>query len=183
MGKGGEDLTAAWTTTNGSGIKSHVLTCSFGFVLAALVVAANVHDTGGAGILLERAAEDGWDFDRIKVDGIYAGPRMETATHRHGMDVQVSSKPPQSSGFMPLPIRWCVEATLDTQTNRYRRLARNLEQDEASAEDVFHIAAFSRVLRNRAEKSPPFPLPNQIGSESPQSAPTAICRDCELRLP
>jgi hypothetical protein len=31
------------------GIKRHVMTCSRGFVLAALVTAANVHDTQAAG--------------------------------------------------------------------------------------------------------------------------------------
>jgi len=129
------------------GIKRHVLTCSLGFVLAALVTTANVHDTKAAGILLDRAAEDGWDLDRIKVDGIYVGPRMDAAAHHHGLDVQVSSKPPQSPGFTPLPIRWRIEATFGTQTNRYRRLTRNLEQNEAAAEDAVQIAAFNRVLR------------------------------------
>ena len=36
------------------GIKRHVLTCSFGFVLAVLVSAANLHDTHGLEPLLER---------------------------------------------------------------------------------------------------------------------------------
>lgn len=63
------------------------------------------------------------------------------------LDVQVSSKPPQSAGFTPLPIRWRIEATFGTQTNRYRRLTRNLEQDTVAAEDAVQIAAFNRVLR------------------------------------
>ncbi len=119
---------------------------------AAVVAAANVHDTKAAGILLDRAAQDGWNLDRIKVDGIHVGQRMDDAAHRHwhrghGADVQVSSKPLQSTGFTPLPIHWRIEATFGTRTNRYRRQTRNLEQDAAAAEDAVHIAAFSRVLR------------------------------------
>ena len=39
------------------GIKRRVLTCSRGFVLAALVTAANVHDTQAAGWLFDRAQD------------------------------------------------------------------------------------------------------------------------------
>jgi putative transposase len=40
------------------GIKRHGLTCSFDFVLAVLVSAANLHDTHGLEPLLERAADE-----------------------------------------------------------------------------------------------------------------------------
>ena len=128
------------------GIKRHVLTCSLGFVLAVAVTAANVHDTRAVGTLLDRAAEDGWDLARVKVDGAYAGPRVDAAADRHGLDVQVSTKDRSVEGFAPLPLRWRVEATFGTQTNRYRRLTRNLEQSEAAAEDAIHIASFQRAI-------------------------------------
>ena len=48
------------------GIKRHVLTCSFGFVLAVLVSAANLHDTHGLAPLLARAAEAGWNLSRSR---------------------------------------------------------------------------------------------------------------------
>ena len=48
------------------GIKRHLLTCSFGFVLAVLVSAANLHDTHGLEPLLDRAAEAGWDLRRSR---------------------------------------------------------------------------------------------------------------------
>jgi putative transposase len=134
------------------GIKRHVLTCSLGFVLGVLVTAANVHDTKAAGVLLDRVAKDGWALERIKVDGIYIGPRIEEAACRNGLDVQVSSKDQLVPGFSPLPIRWRIEATFGTQTNRYRRLTRNLEQDEKAAEDAVEIAAFHRILRAYARE-------------------------------
>ncbi|WP_207436382.1 transposase, partial [Sabulibacter ruber] len=118
-----------------------------GSVLGVLFTAANAPDTKPAGILLDRAAEKGWNLDRIKVDGIYVGARMDAAAERHGLDVQVTTRDPQAQGFKPVPIRWRIEATFGTQTNRYRRLTRNLEQDESAAEDAVEIAAFDRALR------------------------------------
>jgi putative transposase len=129
------------------GIKRHVLTCSLGFVLAVLVTAANLHDTAAVAILLDRAAADGWAPQRLKVDGIYVGPRMAAAAERHGLDVQVASRAPDTKGFTPLPLRWRIEATFGTQTNRYRRLTRNLEQSPTAAEDAVAIANCHRVLR------------------------------------
>ena len=115
-------------------------------MLAVLVTAANVHDTQAAGVLLDRAAEDGWNLARLKVDGSYVGPRMEQAAQRHKLDVQVSSKAPKATGFTPLPVRWRIEATFGTQTSRYRCLTRNLEHSDRAAEDAVNIAAFRRVL-------------------------------------
>lgn len=132
------------------GIKRHVLTCSLGFVLGVLVTPANVHDTQAAGVLLDRAAQDGWRPERIKVDGIYRGARMAAAARPHAVDVQISSRPPEAKGFTPVPLRWRIEATFGTQTNRYRRLTRNLEQSPAAAENAVEIANFRRVLRSYA---------------------------------
>lgn len=129
------------------GIKRHVLTCSVGVVLAVLVTTANVHDTKAAEILLDRPAENGWALDRIKVDGIYVGPRIDAAAQRHDLDIEVSTRDPKAKGFTPLPLRWPIEATFGTQTDRYRRLTRNLEQDEMAAEDAVEIANCHRVVR------------------------------------
>jgi putative transposase len=129
------------------GIKRHVLTCSFGFVLAVLVSTANLHDTHGLAPLLERAGEAGWDLRRIKVDAIYAGPTIRAAADRHRVDVQVSVRDPVARGFAPLPVRWRIEATFGTLTNRHRRLTRNLEQSADAAENIVEIANLRRVLR------------------------------------
>jgi putative transposase len=137
------------------GIKRHALTCALGFLLVVLVTAANLHDTAAAEPLLDRAAEDGWAPERVKVDGIYIGPRMAAAAARHDLDVQVSSKEAGVKGFKPLPVRCRIEATFGTLTNRYRRLTRNLEQSPEAAEDAVHIANFHRILRNYNREEPP----------------------------
>jgi len=129
------------------GIKRHVLTCSLGFVLGVLVTPANVHDTAAAGVLLDRVFQDGWSPRRVKVDGIYTGARMDAAAARHGLEVQVSTRPKDVKGFMPLSVRWRIEATFGTQTNRYRHLTRNLTQSPTAAEDAVQLANCHRVLK------------------------------------
>ena len=129
------------------GIKRHVLTCSLGFVLAVLVTAANVHDTQPVAALLALAAQGGWTIERVKVDGIYIGPRMAQAATDHGVDVQVTTRDANVKGFKPLPLRWRIEATFGTLANRWRRLTRNLEQSPAAAEDGVTIANCHRLLR------------------------------------
>lgn len=135
------------------GVKRHVLTCSLGFVLAVLVTAANVHDTQAAELLLDRAAQDGWAVERVKVDGIYMGSRMARAAEAHNVDVQVTTRERDATGFEPLPLRWRVEATFGSMSNRWHRLTRNLEQSPEAAEDAVSIANCHRLLRayNRPE--------------------------------
>jgi putative transposase len=86
-------------------ISPTVLTCSLGFVLAVVVTAANVHDTKAAGLVLDQAAENGWAPERLKVDGIYTGERMNAAAERHDVEVDVSTRPGDAAGFTPLPLR------------------------------------------------------------------------------
>ena len=78
---------------------------------------------------------------------MYVGAQMTAAAERHALDVQVSSPAAGAKGFQPLPLRWRIEATFGTQTNRYRRLTRNLEQSPTAAEDAVEIANFHHVLR------------------------------------
>jgi putative transposase len=96
---------------------------------------------------LEQVAETGWKLARVKVDGIYTGPTVRAAEERHGVEVQVSARDPAISGFAPLPLRWRIEATFGTLTNRHRRLTRNLEQSTDAAENLVEIANLRRVLR------------------------------------
>jgi putative transposase len=129
------------------GIKRHVLTCSFGFVLAVFVSAASLHDTHGLAPLLEQADVTGWRLTRVKVDGIYTGPMVRAAAKRHEVEVQVVLHDPASRGFAPLPLRWRIEATFGTLTNRYRRLSRHLEQSADAAANLVEVANLRRVLR------------------------------------
>lgn len=87
------------------GIERHGLTCSLGFVLASLVTAANVHDTQAAGVSLDRAAQAGRHLERIRVDRIYVGARIGAAAEGHDLDVQVTTRARDATGFKPPPLR------------------------------------------------------------------------------
>lgn len=63
------------------------------------------------------------------------------------MAVQVSLRDATTHGFKPLPLRWRIEATFGTLTNRYRRLTRNWEQSADAAENLVEVANLRRVLR------------------------------------
>src|SRR5215204_5931142 len=129
------------------GIKRHVLSCSLGFVLAVVVTPASVHDTKAAEMVLDRAVENGFTIKHAKVDAIYTGPTINAVSGLYKVEFQISTREPEAKGFAPLPLRWRIEATFGTGTNRYRRLTRNLEQQAKSAEDAFELAHFRRILR------------------------------------
>jgi putative transposase len=124
-----------------------VLSCSLGFVLAVVVTPASVHDTKAAELVLDRAVENGFTIERAKVDAIYTGPTIDAVSGLYKVEFQVSTRETGLKGFTPLPLRWRIEATFGTATNRYRRRTRNLEQHAKSAEDAFELAHFRRVLR------------------------------------
>ena len=121
-----------------------------------MVTVANTHDTQPVGALLALAAQNGWSVERVKVDGIYIGTRMAQAAQDHGVDIQVTTsvwpalgrtRDAAVKGFKPLPLRWRIEATFGTLSNRWHRLTRNLEQSPAAAEDAVSIANCHRLLR------------------------------------
>jgi hypothetical protein len=87
------------------GIKRHVLTCSFGIILAVLVTAANVHDSHAFPTLLERSRNAGWSLSQVNVDRIHRGETVETAAARHRVTVQVVAHDPATKDFEPLPSR------------------------------------------------------------------------------
>jgi transposase len=75
------------------------------------------------------------------------GHPLDAVAKRHQVDFQISTRQDRIAGFAPLPLRWRIEATFDTATNRYRRLTRNLEQYARYAENAYEIASFCRVPR------------------------------------
>lgn len=65
--------------------------------------------------------------ERVKVDGDSTGARMVQAAAPHGIEVQASTRDKDAKGFQPLPVRWRIQGTFDTLTDRCHRLTRNLE--------------------------------------------------------
>src|SRR4029077_10706805 len=76
-----------------NGRERHVLTCSAGFLLVAMVTAASVHDKHGPDPLLARAHAARWRLRRLTGDGSYAGEDVAGDAARHGAILTVAARP------------------------------------------------------------------------------------------
>jgi putative transposase len=136
-----------------NGRKRHVLTCSAGFLLAALVTAASVHDKHGVDPLLARSHAAGWNLRRLVGDGSYAGEDVLADAARHGASFVTAARPEPSRGFVPIPLRWRVEQGLGILTTRNRRLVRDWEQLPDVSETMPLVANLRRLIRLIARAS------------------------------
>jgi putative transposase len=130
-----------------NGRKRHVLMCSAGSLLAALVTAASPHDKHGPDPLLTRAPVAGWRLRRLIGDGSCAGDDVAGDAARHGATFRVASRPRQREGFVPIPLRWRVEQGLGILTTRNRRLVRDWEQLPDASETMMIVANLRRLTR------------------------------------
>src|SRR3954471_14037162 len=88
-----------------NGRKRHVLMCSAGFLLVAMVTAACLHDKHGPDPLLAHTHASGWRLRRPIGDGSYAGEDVAGDAARHGAILTVASRPRERAGFVPIPLR------------------------------------------------------------------------------
>src|SRR3954454_1422100 len=130
-----------------NGRKRHVLTCSAGFLLAVLVMAACLHDKHGVDPLLARSHAAGWQLRRLVGDGSYAGEDVAGDAARHGSTFAVAPRPRERAGFVPVPLRWRVEQALGVLTTRNRRLVRDWERLPEVSETVMVVATLRRLTR------------------------------------
>jgi putative transposase len=133
------------------GRKRHLLVDTLGLVLGVLVTAANVPEREGAQNLLSRTL--GWFswLRRMWVDGGYSGPEFAQWVRglRPKLIVEVVKRIEGASGFKVLPRRWVVERTF-AWLMRHRRLVRDYEQTETSAQAWIYIAMIRIQLRRLA---------------------------------
>ena len=133
------------------GRKRHLLVDTLGLVLGTLVTPASTPERAGAQALLGRVL--GW-FTWLRllwVDGGYSGPAFAqwVQGQRPKLKVEVVKRSDDARGFMVLPRRWVVERTFGWLM-RQRRLVRDYESTEASAEAWIYIAMIRLQLRRLA---------------------------------
>jgi putative transposase len=133
------------------GRKRHLLVDTLGLVLGVLVTAANVPEREGAQSLLGRVLVWFTWLRRMWVDGGYSGPDFAAwvKTIRPKLEVEVVKRSDDVSGFKVLPRRWVVERTFGWLM-RHRRLVRDYEYCESSAESWVYIAMIRIQLRRLA---------------------------------
>ena len=133
------------------GRKRHLLVDTLGLVLGAVVTAASVPEREGAQTLLGQAlAWFSW-LRILWVDGGYSGPDLAQWVRglRPKLKVEVVKRGEDASGFKVLPRRWVVERTFGWLM-RHRRLVRDYEQSETSAQAWIYIAMIRIQLRRLA---------------------------------
>jgi transposase len=136
---------------NITGRKRHLLVDTLGLVLGVLVTAAHVPERQGAQTLLGRVL--GWLtwLRRLWVDGGYSGPEFAQWVRelKPKLEVEVVTRSAKATGFTLLPRRWIVERTFGWLM-RHRRLVRDYERTETSAEAWIYIAMIRIQLRRLA---------------------------------
>ena len=133
------------------GRKRHLLVDTLGLVLGAVVSPASVPERAGAQTLLGQALNWLTWLRCLWVDGGYSGPDFAQWVRqlRPKLAVEVVKRGDGASGFKVLPRRWVVERTFGWLM-RHRRLVRDYEQTETSAQAWIYIAMIRIQLRRLA---------------------------------
>jgi putative transposase len=132
------------------GRKRHIVTDTEGFLLAALVHAANVQDPHGAVPLLRALRSRFPNLGYIFADRIYRGEQLRNAIADCGpWTIEIVERPPGVKGFQLLPRRWVVERTF-AWLGRSRRLAKDFEATIASATAWLLLASIRLLTRRLA---------------------------------
>lgn len=128
-----------------NGRKRHILVDTLGLIIGVVVTAANKPD-GVVGCELMRKCSG--KFARLKkvlVDGVYGGTFSKFAPLEFGVEVEISSRPPSSKGFVPIKKRWVNERTFGW-FNFFRRLDKDHERTTKSSESMILLASIQVIL-------------------------------------
>jgi transposase len=133
------------------GRKRHLLVDTLGLVLGVAVSPASTTERAGGQMVLARVL--GW-FAWLRilwVDGGYTGEAFTQWVKelRPKLKVEVVKRSDTTAGFKVLPRRWVVERTFGWLM-RQRRLVRDYETNEASAEAWIYVAMIRIQLRRLA---------------------------------
>ena len=120
-------------------------------MLGILVTPADTTERDGAQSLLQRTLGVFTWLRLLWVDGGYSGPVFAEWVRnlRAKLEVKVVKRSDDAKGFQVLPRRWVVERTF-AWLMRHRRLVRDYETTETSAEAWAYIAMIRIQLRRLA---------------------------------
>jgi putative transposase len=148
-----------------SGRKRHIVVDTLGLLLAVVVTAANLDDGTHAPKVLGKLKRQ--EFPRLQTlfgDNKYNNRTLDRwmEQQRVSYAVEVSSKPKDQEGFVPLKVRWVVERTF-AWLGRYRRLSKDYEYKTQHSENTIKISAIHMLLRrlkpDRVNPQPKFKYP------------------------
>jgi len=132
------------------GRKRHIITDTNGFLVHAVIHAADIQDRDGAPLVLADIRSSFPWLRHVFADGGYAGDKLKDALRQIGKwTIEIVKRSDAANGFVVLPRRWVVERTL-AWLNRNRRLAKDFENTIASATAWLFMASVQLLTRRIA---------------------------------
>ena len=117
-----------------NGRKRHVITDTLGLIWGVIVTGANESDGAVAQRVIEPLLGYLYRLEKILGDQAYSKTFMKWVEENvAGLDVDISSAPPSTKGFVPLKWRWVTERTFGIFTF-FRRLDKDHEKTAGSQE-------------------------------------------------
>ena len=132
------------------GRKRHILTDTCGYLVHAVVHAADIQDRDGAPLVLAAVITRFPWLRHVFVDGGYAGDKLKDALAKTGKwTLEIIKRSDTAKGFELLPRRWVVERTF-AWLNRNRRLAKDFEHKVETATAWLFLASVQLITRRIA---------------------------------
>jgi putative transposase len=143
-----------------SGRKRHIVVDTLGLLLAVAVTAANLDDgTHAPKVLGKLKPEKLPRLAAMFADNKYNNRTLDRWMEQQAVSyrLEISSKPSDQEGFVPLKVRWVVERTF-AWLGRCRRLSKDYEYKTAHSETWIQISSIHMMLR-RLRPHPASPEP------------------------
>ena len=117
-----------------NGRKRHIITDTLGLIWGVVVHAANKTDGKTAHLVVEPLVGYLHRLEKILGDAAYKKSFIDWVQNNVlGLEVEISSRPPTSKGFVPVKWRWVTEQTFG-RFNFFRRLDKDQEKTVQSSE-------------------------------------------------
>lgn len=147
-----------------SGRKRHLLVDTQGFVLKAVVSAADVQDRDGARLVAQAVRWFGPELPRLTLvwaDAAYGGTLPDELRAALGWTVEIVARPDDQpkTAFRVQPHRWIVERTFAWFAG-CRRLSKDYEYQLESSEAMIYAGMTHLLLRRLARLGKRTPAPS-----------------------
>ena len=130
-----------------NGRKRQILVDTLGNLLDVVVTAANLHDTKGAMLLLNKVEEmTTLRLLKIWADKGYRGDFITLVKQQWDIHLEIVQREVGQTGFVLEARRWVVERTF-AWLGKYRRLSKDYEHCTHSSEGMIYIASIHTMLK------------------------------------
>lgn len=131
------------------GHKRHLLADTVGNMLNVVVSAANVSDSAGGQLVIEKILETFATIEKIWADGTYRGGLVDWVRETLDATLEIVKREEGQKGFKVQPKRWVVERTFAWLGN-YRRLSKDYERLLHNSEGMIYLASIRTMLKRIA---------------------------------